>query len=169
MTNEVPPPESRPRGYTRKGWSKSSIIGHPVVLLLTAVVGGFTAGVATFERTLALAGREIVPEDSCVPKSELAGTMLRTEAIQRIVDLIEHGEKLNDDRGRTTWLLQVLTFVQYLTLEKNTTDEKGVQMSAAESNIRYALKEPQIAIQAQKTLGVLKGLRSALSVQRDPY
>jgi hypothetical protein len=143
------------------------IYNHPVVVFLSALAIGFTAGIATFKGALELTDRETVPKGSYVLKRDLTGTILRNEAVQRIDNLIDIGGKLSNDEETTVWLLQVLTFVQYINLEKNTSDEQGQKISAVEANIRYALKDPKIKVQAQKTLGVLKGLRSALAAQKD--
>jgi len=158
-------PGTKARSKPRVDWK--DIYSHPVVVFLGALVLGFTAGIGVFKGALEITDREIVPKNSYVFKRDLTGTILRNEAVQRIDNLIENGAKLSNEEDTTVWLLQVLTFVQYINLEKNASDEQGQKISAAEANIRYALKDPKIKVQGQKTLGVLKGLRSALTVQKD--
>jgi len=156
---------TKPR-KARRDWR--GIYWHPVFIVSTAAVAAFGVGFTTSNAILSLTNQETVTKGSYILKRDLTGTILRKEAIQTIDALIETGAKLgNNEEETTVWLLQVLTFIQYINLEKNSVDEQGQKISAAEANIRYALKHPSIRVQAQKTLGVLKGLRSALTVQKD--
>lgn len=168
MTDEPPNDDKLPKKKARSGsetWK--GLYKQPVVAFFGALVVGFTAGIEAYRYFLNITNQETVIKNTWVLKSEVTGTLLRNEAVREIDHLIENGEKLNKDEETAKWLLQTLTFVQYINLDKNIVDEKGQKMSAVEANIRYAQTFQSIKVQVQKTLGVLKGFRSALSAQQD--
>lgn len=66
--------------------------------------------------------------------------------------------------------MQVLAFIHTLKLEKDYEWQENqqapvIKVPAVEADLRYALLDPSIEIQAQKTLGVLKGFRAGLEAR----
>jgi hypothetical protein len=140
-------------------WWKRLRQNIPVILFLAAVFGG---GFGAYRALLEATNQETVIKGSYVLKSDLVGTILKNEAVSEIDHLIEIGQSLgNDDAKTRIWLMQVLAFIQGLDLPRDW-EWQGLKVSAIEGDIRYALEDPSIPIQAQKTLGVLKGFRAAL-------
>lgn len=134
---------------------------NPVVQLLTAVVVGFTAGMASYRTILEVAHLDCVSEDSYVLKQDMAGRLIGVEALAEIDHLVELGEKLGGNLDDSQiWLLRTLTFIHEINLEQDATLD-GVRMSSVEKDIRWAMTDPSVASQVQKTLGILQGLRAA--------
>jgi hypothetical protein len=107
---------------------------------------------------------DVVAHDTYVLKRDLVGQLSTGEAIREIDHLIEAGMNLGDDEPKTrVWLLQSLAFVHSLDLVKDW-DWQGHQVSALEADIRFAQTKPVLAVQAQETLGVLKGMRAGVQV-----
>lgn len=90
---------------------------------------------------------------------------MKTEAVREIDHLIEIGRDVKDNDSETRiWLMRVLAFIHGLNLEKDA-EWNGHPTSAIESDIRYALLDPSIEIQRQKTLGILQGFKAAFQTQ----
>jgi hypothetical protein len=138
---------------------------HLPIFFLTILVMGFGAGIGAYRGLLEITNQETVIKGSYIPRSELAGTILKNEAVREIDYLIDIGQSLGNDEAKTrVWLMQVLAFIHGIQLEKDS-EWQGQPMSAIEVDIRYALEDPLIEIQAQKTLGILKGFRAALQTR----
>lgn len=149
----------------RKASFKEQVERHVLWIVLTALVTGFGAGIGTYRGLLEITNQETVIKDSYILKSELAGTILRNEAVREIDHLIDTGQSLgNDDAQARIWLMQVLAFIHGMQLEKDS-EWQEQPMPAVEVDIRNALTDPLIEIQTQKTLGILKGFRAALQTR----
>lgn len=136
-----------------------------VYVILMISIASFSAGVGAYKMLLEITNQETVIKGSYILKSELAGTILKNEAVREIDFLIDTGQSVVDDEGKTrVWLMQVLAFIHGLNLEKDY-EWDGMPMSAIEADIRYAFLDESIEIQAQKTLGILKGFRAAIQTQ----
>ena len=133
-----------------------------VSALVTGILFGVGAGYGSYRAFLEATNQQPVIRGSYILKSELANGLLRTEAVREIEHLIETGNELGSDTGKiTVWLLQVLAFIHGIDLEQDSAWQ-GQRMSAVEADIRWALQDPSVTTQAQKTLGILKGFRQAL-------
>lgn len=144
---------------------KEIIERYALYWFLAALVTGFMSGIGAYQGLLEITNQETVIKDSCIPKSELAGTILKNEAVRELDHLIDTGQSLGDDEaGMRVWLMQVLAFIHGMDLEKDF-DWQGQKMSTIEADIRYAFEDPDIQVQAQKTLGILKGFRAALQTR----
>lgn len=133
--------------------------------LMGALLAGFTGGIAAYRGLLEITNQETLIKGCCIPKDQLAGTILKHEAVREIESLIDIGQGLDNDQAKTrVWLMQVLAFVHGIGLEKDS-EWQGQKMSAIESDIRYVLTDPSIDVQRQKILGILKGFRSALQTR----
>lgn len=139
------------------------LIEHNLVIsVLALLLAGFIAGIAVYNGILQISNQETVVKNSYVLKRDLAGTVLRNEAVREIEHLIEQGQNIKDDHDKTRiWLLRTLIFIHQIHLEKDAT-WKGQIMSTVEADIRWAITDPSVDAQAQKTIGILEGLRSAL-------
>jgi hypothetical protein len=134
-------------------------------LLLGAVLAGFAGGIASYRGLLEITNQETLIKGCCIPKDQLAGTILKHEAVREIESLIDIGQTLDNDQAKTrVWLMQVLAFVHGIGLEKDS-EWQGQKMPAIESDLRYVLTDPSIDVQRQKTLGILKGFRAALQTR----
>lgn len=141
----------------------NAIKDNIVVVFLGAVVVAFVAGVGTYPFILKTAELDVVRKGSYVLKADLRWRVLTPEATREIVRLIEVGETLKTDDSRIhAWLLESRTFVHELGLEKDS-EWKGRKVSNAEQNMLWAIEDPSLELQVQKTLGVFRGLRAAFS------
>jgi hypothetical protein len=133
--------------------------------VLVALTTGFVAGAGGFNWGLDAFNQDIVAKDTYVLKQDLAGSLLRREAVVAIDLLIQNGQDLDGDAPKSrTWLMQVLAFIHGLNLEKDFNWE-GNHVSAVEADIRYALTDESLDIQVQKVLGIMRGLRSAFQAR----
>lgn len=136
-----------------------------VVFFLTALLTGFVAGYNAYSKIVETSGQVLVGKDTYVLRKDLVGTILKTEAVREIDHLIEIGQDVKDNDTETRiWLMRVLAFIHGLDLEKDS-DWDGHPMSAIEADIRYALLDPSLEIQRQKTLGILQGFKAAFQTQ----
>lgn len=144
---------------------KEIIERNLVVFFLTTLLTGFIAGYTTYNKIVDTSGQVLVGKDTYILKKDLAGTILKSEAVGEIDHLIEIGQDVKDNDSETRiWLMRVLAFIHGLKLEKDS-EWDGHPMSAIESDIRYALLDPSLEIQRQKTLGILQGFKAALRTQ----
>jgi len=133
--------------------------------ILVALTTGFVAGSGGFKWGLDAFNQDIVTRDTYILKKELAGSLLRREAIVAIDLLIQNGQDLEGDAAKSrTWLMQVLAFIHGLNLEKDFNWE-GNHVSAVEADIRYALTDESLDVQVQKVLGIMRGLRAAFQAR----
>ena len=144
---------------------KEIIERNLVVFFLTALFTGFVAGYNAYIKVVETSGQVLVGKDEYVLKKDLVGTILKTEAVREIDHLIEIGQDVKDNDSETRiWLMRVLAFIHGLNLEKDS-EWNGHLTSAIESDIRYALLDPSLEIQRQKTLGILQGFKAAFQTQ----
>jgi len=144
---------------------KEIIERNLVVFFLTTLLTGFVAGYNAYDKIVETSGQVLVGKDTYVLKKDLVGTILKTEAVREIDHLIEIGQDVKDNDSETRiWLMRVLAFIHGLNLEKDA-EWNGHPTSAIESDIRYALLDPSIEIQRQKTLGILQGFKAAFQTQ----
>ncbi len=149
----------------RKVSIKERVEENLLWVILATLVAGFLAGISAYRGLLEITNQETVIRGTYTLNSKLAGTILRGEAVREIEYLIDIGQSLGNDEAKTrVWLMQVLAFIHSLDLEKDF-NWQGQTMSAIEADIRYVLLDPSIEVQAQKTLGILKGFRAALQTQ----
>lgn len=166
-TDKVPPKKVK---MTLIDLVASPVFGL-LLRLLTLLLLAYSGGLATYKGILEIAKLDTVREDSYILKKDIPGnTILLKQAISEIDHLIENGGLLGNDASKINeWLQEVLTFVQELPLEKDFTWQEspwqGQTMSRAEANIRWALQDTSLVVQGQKTRGVLKGLKAALSAR----
>src|SRR4029077_20413168 len=152
-------------GVPRKVSVKNRIEENPLWAVLVALVLGFGSGIGSYRELLEITNQETVIKGTVIPKKDLVGPILKNEAGHEIESLIESGQSLGNDEDKTRgWLMQVLAFIHGIKLEKDSSWQ-GQPMSAIEADIRFALTDPSIKFQAQKTLGILKGFRSALQTR----
>jgi hypothetical protein len=134
-------------------------------VVLVIIVISFGAGIGAYRGLLEITNQETVIKGSYLLKSELSGNVLKNEAVREIDHMIDSGQSLgNEEAKMRIWLMQVLAFIHGMELEKDS-EWQGQKMSAIESDIRYALTDPSIEVQSQKTLGILKGFRAALQTR----
>lgn len=131
---------------------------------LALLCSGFIAGIAAYTTILRIADLEVVRRGSCIPKNELSLPILRNEFLRELDHLIETGSALRTDEERTVWSMNALAFVQVVAFQKDA-NWQGQRVSAFEADIRYAQTDPSIAVQTQKVLGVLKGLRAGFETR----
>jgi hypothetical protein len=147
-----------PRGAP---WNK--VKDHPVVIFLGALVAGGVAGAGLLEFVHKEAQLDVVPHGSYTLNKDIEGRLLRRDAAREITGLIDIGEALKSDDPRIhRWLLAVRIFVHELGLEKDS-EWEGRKVSTEEETLRWAILDPSLDVQVQKTLGVLYGLRAAFS------
>lgn len=144
---------------------------HAVSVVLGAIVVGFLAGIGGYQSAVQMTNREIVVKGCCIPKNQLVGPIVRDVAVREIDNFIKTGEmigknpnKVKDTEDTVIWLMSVLAFIQTIELPKDV-DWQGQKMSAVEADIRYALLDPSVEVQRQKTLGILQGFRAALQTR----
>ena len=138
-----------------------------VFFFLTTVVAGFGAGLTFYGTVLGIANMESVAKNSYILKEELAGKILKKEAVREIEHLIEIGEKLNSEEERNIWLFRVFAFIHVIELERDIIWQgedgwKGQKVSAIEGDILYAFSDSSKNEQVQKILGILQGLKSGI-------
>jgi len=150
----------------KKMFSENMEVFKLVLVYLAIFATGCTAGYVYYQKIIIDdTGRELVVKNCCIPKENLVGTILKTEAIVEIDHLIEIGQSIkNNEEESTVWLMRVVAFIHGLNLEKDS-EWKGHPMPAIEADIRYVLLDPSIEVQRQKTLGVLLGFRAAFRTQ----
>ena len=153
--------KSKPSSKTLKERLEDSALW----IILAALTTGFISGAGGFKWGLNAFNQDIVTRDTYVLKRDLAGSLLRREAIIAIDLLIQNGQDLDGDAPKSrTWLMQVLAFIHGLNLEKDFNWE-GNHVSAVEADIRFALTDQSLDIQVQKVLGILRGLRAAFQAR----
>lgn len=143
---------------------EDSIKQNLVYWFLAALVTGFVAGTTSYMGLLGITNQETVIKGSYIRKTELAGPILKNEAVILLDQMIKDGQSFKNKDEMVVWLMEVLTFIQYMGLEKDF-DWHGKKMSTIEANIRYAFETPDVQIQVQKTLGILKGFRAGISTR----
>lgn len=135
-----------------------------VIFFLATLAAGFLAGWNAYTAVLTATNQVTVIKDTFTLNKDLAGRILRSEAVQEIDYLIEAGKSIGNDSQKRVWLSQVLSFVHGIELEKDF-EWHSLKVSATEADIRYAFEDPSLDVQVQKTLGVLKGLRGAMQTR----
>jgi hypothetical protein len=156
---------------SKKTSLKERLDKYSPLFVLILIASAFSAGVGTYRLGLEITNQETVIKGSCIPKADLVGPILKTEAVREIDHLIDTGQSLGKDEAQTrVWLMQVLAFIHTLNLEKDyewleNAHAPVQKVPAVEADVRYALSDPSVEIQAQKTLGVLKGFRAGLEAQ----
>jgi hypothetical protein len=132
---------------------KERIEHNLLVFFLTALVTGFIAGYSAYAKIVDTSGKVLVGKDTYILKTDLVGTILKTEAVREIDHFIEIGQSINNNEAETrVWLMRVLAFIHGLNLEKDS-EWNGHPMSAIESDIRYVFLDPSLAYPVDKTRG----------------
>lgn len=151
----------------KSAWEKMSTIkDQPLFIVASAVFLAFSAGLGAYQFVLGAAQLDVVREGTYIYRTELGHQVLRDEAIREITRLIEVGEALKTDDAKIhAWILESRTFVHYIGLEKDS-NWKGQKVSNAEQSMLWALEDPSIEVQVQKTIGVFRGLRAAFSSKK---
>ncbi len=146
-----------------------AIQNDPLFWALSAVATGFIAGFGAYRAILSVGAHEVVKKGSYVLRSDIVGTLLRSEALQQLDHLVELGEKMSKPNAQevATYITRAHTFVHYLDLPKDDR-ASGYPMSFAERQIdlivrdafKQGLSGPE---KAHQIVGILKALRSSLA------
>lgn len=171
-------PEEQPslqKSNPQKKSFKEFIIDHSVIFFLLAMAASFAVGFGAYDSILKIANLDKVQAGTYLSKEDILKQYtlkddiigqytLRESAVSKIEDLIKDERDLDGNDKKVAWLSRVIAFIHGIELEKDFVYE-GQKMSAIETDIRNALKEPKIEVQVQKTLSILRGFSDALQTR----
>ena len=149
---------------------REQVENNLVLWTLGLLFFGFVSGIGAYKTMLGITNQVTVVKDTYIKKSELVGSILKTEVISELDHLIETGEAINAESRNEAgiFLARTRSFLIGLNLPKDaeyqTTmmsqpvlDHQMIMMR----NSWYGHEDITLSEQVSRVLGLLRGLRSS--------
>ena len=154
---------------------KERVENNPALWAAALLIVGFGAGIGAYRGLLEITNQETVIKGSYVPKSEVVGTVLRSEVIKELDHLIKWGSKFaesNEPKEANIFLSQSRAFLVGLNLPKDT-EFLNDKMSSVVFDHQmimmrhrlYGHEKITLSQQVSRITGLLQGLRSSYSAR----
>jgi hypothetical protein len=154
---------------------KEKIEKNLALWVLGLLLAGFLAGVGAYKTMLEITNQETVVKGTVIKKSDLVGSILKSEIIKELDHMIENGQKIdatNDPSEAGVFLSRTRSFLIGLNLPK----DKNYQDTPLSSpvfdhqmimmrNSWYGHGDITLSEHVARVLGLLKGLKASYSAR----